>query len=82
LGRRALDWAYLAEGAARPSYEADLAAAEVGPKTRFVDVACGAGLAISMASARGATVGGLDASEALLAIAAAESRAATSISET
>ena len=68
-GERAVDWAYLAEGLARPVYEAVLAATAVGGGTRLLDMACGAGLAASVAAARGAEVGGIDASEALLRIA-------------
>ena len=43
----------------------------VGPGTRLLDIACGSGYAASVAAGRGATVAGLDASEALIAIAQA-----------
>jgi SAM-dependent methyltransferase len=36
---------------------------------RYLDVGCGAGMAVQMAAARGAQVSGIDAAEALLAIA-------------
>jgi SAM-dependent methyltransferase len=53
-GRRAAYWAYLLEK---------------HPGVRYVDIACGAGLAASMAARRGAAVSGIDASRRLLAIA-------------
>jgi SAM-dependent methyltransferase len=68
---RACDWAYLADGFARSGYEAVFAAADVGAGTRLLDVACGAGLAAWLAAERGASVAGIDASEALLRIAEA-----------
>ena len=70
-GARARDWAYLAEGFARPGYEAVFGAADVGAGTRLLDIACGAGLAAWLAAGRGASVAGIDASEALLRIAEA-----------
>ena len=68
-GARATDWAYLAESLGRRAYEAVLMAMSVGEETRLLDIACGAGLAASMAAARRADVAGLDASVALLRIA-------------
>ncbi|MGH9306573.1 MAG: class I SAM-dependent methyltransferase [Acidimicrobiales bacterium] len=44
---------------------------EVGAGTRYLDIACGSGLASSTARRRGAEVAGLDASEALIQIARA-----------
>jgi SAM-dependent methyltransferase len=46
-----------------------LDAAAVGPGTRLLDAGCGAGGASTLAAGRGAQVNGLDAAEALLAIA-------------
>src|SRR5438093_10274963 len=46
-----------------------LDAAAVGPGTRVLDAGCGAGGASVLAARRGAAVNGLDAAEALLAIA-------------
>jgi SAM-dependent methyltransferase len=46
-----------------------LDAAAVGPGTRLLDAGCGAGGASVLAAGRGAQVNGLDAAEALLAIA-------------
>jgi SAM-dependent methyltransferase len=48
-----------------------LTAAAVGPGTRLLDAGCGAGGASALAAGRGAQVNGLDAAEALLAIARA-----------
>ena len=53
-----------------PFYEAVLEAAGVGPGTRLLDVGCGGGFALLLAARRGATVSGLDATAALLDIAA------------
>ncbi len=68
-GHRAREWAELQEGTARPTYEAVLTRTSVGAGTRFLDVGCGSGMALSMAASRGAKVAGIDAAEALLAIA-------------
>lgn len=53
----------------RPFYEAVFDAAGVGPGTHILDLGCGAGEALAMATARGATGVGLDASEGMLAVA-------------
>ena len=68
-GARAQDWASLQEAAMVPMYEAALAAAQVGARTRFLDAGCGAGLALQTAEKLGANVSGLDASSELIAIA-------------
>ncbi len=47
----------------------------VGQGTRLLDIACGSGYAASVAAGRGASVAGLDASEALIAIARARTPA-------
>jgi ubiquinone/menaquinone biosynthesis C-methylase UbiE len=70
-GERATDWAYLMEPYARRANDALFDRAGVGPGTRLLDIACGSGYAASVAAARGASVAGLDASEALIAIARA-----------
>jgi SAM-dependent methyltransferase len=67
--RAAQDWAELQEPTALPLWQAMLAAAAVGPGTRVLDAGCGAGGASVLAARRGAHVNGLDAAEALLAIA-------------
>lgn len=75
-GDRATDWAYLVEPYARGANEALFDQANVGAGTRLLDIACGSGYAASVAAARGAEVAGLDASEALIAIARARTPAA------
>ncbi|MBX9845988.1 MAG: methyltransferase domain-containing protein [Xanthobacteraceae bacterium] len=66
---RAREWAELQEGSFRPLYEAAFAAAGVGRGSTVLDVGCGAGLALQIAQARGATGSGLDAAAGLAAIA-------------
>jgi SAM-dependent methyltransferase len=68
-GAAAQDWAERQERMALPLWEAMLDAAAVGPGTRVLDAGCGAGGASVRAARRGAHVNGLDAAEALLAIA-------------
>jgi ubiquinone/menaquinone biosynthesis C-methylase UbiE len=68
-GVRANDWADIQERTVRPVYEAAQERTRVTPSTRYLDVACGAGIAAQIAAARGAQVSGLDAAEALLEIA-------------
>lgn len=68
-GARARDWAEVQEGQCATAYRAVLDHAGVGPGTRHLDVGCGAGMAAAMAAARGARVAGIDAADALLAIA-------------
>jgi SAM-dependent methyltransferase len=70
-GDRAVDWAYLAEPYARRVNDALFDRARVGAGTRLLDIACGSGYAAGVAAGRGAEVCGLDASEALIAIARA-----------
>jgi SAM-dependent methyltransferase len=70
-GERAVDWAYLVEPYARGANDAVFDQARVAAGTRLLDIACGSGYAASVAAARGALVSGLDASEALIAIARA-----------
>jgi SAM-dependent methyltransferase len=68
-GGRARDFAELAEQVTLPLMGAALDAAHVTRDTRLLDAGCGAGLAAVLASLRGATVTGFDASPALLAVA-------------
>jgi len=70
-GKAAQDWAELQEPMAAPLWEAMLDAGAVGPGIRVLDAGCGAGGASVLAASRGARVNGLDAAEALLAIARA-----------
>jgi SAM-dependent methyltransferase len=74
-GDRAVDWAYLAEPYARRVNDALFDRARVGAGTRLLDIACGSGYAAGVAAGRGAEVCGLDASEALIAIARARTPA-------
>lgn len=68
-GGAAHDWAGLQELTAQPLWEAMLDAATVGAGARVLDAGCGAGGASARAAQRGAHVNGLDAAEALIAIA-------------
>ncbi len=70
-GARALEWAYLFEPYARPANDVVFDRLDVGAGERLCDVACGSGLAANVASRRGASVAGLDASAALVGIAKA-----------
>lgn len=70
-GSRAADWAYLFEPYSRPANEAVFDRCSVALGTKLLDVGCGSGYAARMAADRGSEVAGLDASAALLLIAAA-----------
>jgi len=62
-------WAELAESHNRPLFEAVLDAAGAGPGTRLLDVGCGSGLILVLATERSAIPAGLDISPGLLGIA-------------
>jgi SAM-dependent methyltransferase len=62
-------WADLAEAHNRPLFEAVVDAAEVSRGTRLLDVGCGSGLTLILASERGAVPSGIDISPGLLHIA-------------
>jgi uncharacterized peroxidase-related enzyme len=68
-GRRAADFATLSEPANCREYVALHQHLGVGPNDRLLDIACGAGLAVELAAARGAACAGIDASERLIAVA-------------
>jgi SAM-dependent methyltransferase len=68
-GRRAVDFATLSEPANCREYVALHSRLGVGPTDRVLDVACGAGLAVELAAARGAMCAGIDASPRLVAVA-------------
>ncbi|MEY2469446.1 MAG: hypothetical protein QOF21_2144, partial [Actinomycetota bacterium] len=68
-GHAAVDWACLYEHYATEVLAAMCAAIGVGPGVDLLDVACGSGMAIRFATGCGATVAGIDAADALLAIA-------------
>ena len=67
-GARANDWADIQEPLFAPLHEAALDVA-ISPDARLLDVGCGAGGFCDMASKAGARVYGIDAAEALIAIA-------------
>jgi SAM-dependent methyltransferase len=71
------DWAELHEQHMTPAYVAALDALGVGAGTRLLDVGCGAGRALRLATDRGADVSGLDAAPALLDYARRRVRGAT-----
>ncbi|MDX2814433.1 methyltransferase domain-containing protein [Streptomyces sp. PA03-5A] len=66
---RARDWAEIQERMLVPLYEAVHERLEVGPRTRLLGLGCGSGLALLMASARGAAVTGCDPDERRLELA-------------
>ncbi|MEU6344979.1 methyltransferase domain-containing protein [Streptomyces sp. NPDC046977] len=66
---RARDWAEIQERMLVPLYEAVHERLNVGTGTRLLGVGCGAGLALLMAAARGATVTGCDPDDHRLALA-------------
>ena len=68
-GRRAVDFATLSEPANCREYVALHHRLTIGSGDRVLDVACGAGLAVELAEARGAVCAGIDASPRLLAVA-------------
>jgi SAM-dependent methyltransferase len=68
-GARAREWADFQEGTVKPLYESVLERLDVDEQTRLLDVGCGTGLFALLAAEEGATVAGLDASEASIAIA-------------
>ncbi|MGI9624614.1 MAG: class I SAM-dependent methyltransferase [Acidimicrobiales bacterium] len=68
-GRKAVDFATIAEPANMREYSFMFNHLGVGPEHRLLDVACGAGLALELARQRGATTAGIDASPRLIAVA-------------
>jgi SAM-dependent methyltransferase len=67
-GAQARDWADLQEVQHRPAYEA-IMNRYAAAGTAVLDVGCGSGMAAGIAADKGARVCGIDAAEALLAIA-------------
>ena len=68
-GRRARDWACLFEHYATDTIQAIFDRIGVGPGVAMLDIACGSGLAVRYAGARGACAAGIDAAESLIDIA-------------
>jgi SAM-dependent methyltransferase len=68
-GRRAVDFATLSEPSNCREYVALHQQLGVGAGDRLLDIACGSGLAVELAEARGATCAGIDASPRLIEVA-------------
>jgi SAM-dependent methyltransferase len=68
-GARAREWTDLQEQAFKPLYEAAFDFVQVRSGTTLLDIGCGAGLALSIAKARGAEAAGIDAAPELVEIA-------------
>jgi SAM-dependent methyltransferase/alkylhydroperoxidase family enzyme len=68
-GRRAVEFATLAEPSNCREYVAMHDRLAIGRGDRLLDVACGSGLALELAAVRGATCAGIDASPRLVAVA-------------
>jgi len=68
-GDQAKVWASVMEPRWWPEFDALLRATEVGDGSDYLDIACGSGLMLNMASRRGALAHGLDASDRLLSLA-------------
>ncbi len=69
-GAKAWDWALLQEHLNANSFDVVQQLTGVGPGVRLLDLACGSGLALQRAEARSALCHGIDASRALLDVAA------------
>lgn len=67
-GSRATDWAAV-EQRQLPTYQEALRRIEVGAGDRVLDIGCGSGVFLHLGAERGASVAGIDASEALVEIA-------------
>jgi SAM-dependent methyltransferase len=70
-GHAAADWACLYEHYAVDVLLAMFPRLGVGPDTAVLDIACGSGLVVRLAHGAGATVAGIDAADALIAVARA-----------
>ena len=68
-GDQARVWATVMEPRWWPEFDAVLRATNVGQDMDYLDIACGSGLMVNMASRRGARAHGLDASDRLLELA-------------
>jgi SAM-dependent methyltransferase len=62
-------WALFSEPHNRPLFEAVLRAARVTEGSALLDIACGTGMLLQLAAAEGATLTGIDVSEAMLRVA-------------
>ncbi len=68
-GARARDWADFQEQTIVALFQAVLAKARVGSKTKLLDVGCGSGMFCAMAAKADAVISGIDAAASLIAIA-------------
>ena len=68
-GHAAADWACLFEPYALAVIDAIFGRVGVAPGAALLDLACGSGLAVRLAAGSGAEVAGIDASDALVAVA-------------
>jgi SAM-dependent methyltransferase len=68
-GARARDWADVQESVAIPLYEEVIRRTGIGAGGSVLDIGCGSGIFCAMAARLGAQVSGIDAAEALVAIA-------------
>ncbi len=69
-GHAARDWAYRFEPYARDAIDRVFNQIRIGDDRHLLDLACGSGYALGLAERRGARVAGLDASAALIEVAA------------
>ncbi|NLU69757.1 methyltransferase domain-containing protein [Streptomyces sp. HNM0574] len=69
LAQHTRDWAEIQERMLVPLFEAAYERMDVGEGTRLLGLGCGSGLALLLAASRGASVVGVDADEARLALA-------------
>src|SRR5439155_26344486 len=67
-GARAADWG-VSEDQQTPTYEEALGRVDLQPGQMVLDIGCGVGAFLRLVTDRGARAFGLDASEALLAVA-------------
>ena len=67
-GARPEHW-LLSEAQQRPTYEAALERVDLKPGWRVLDIGCGAGTFLALVTDRGAQASGIDASDALIALA-------------
>lgn len=75
-GQRPLDWAEIQEDTVLPVFR-EVADHFAGPGVEVLDIGCGSGRFVEMATAAGCRAVGIDATEALLEIAAGRTPAAT-----
>ncbi len=65
-GRRPSDWASIQEPTNLPAFDYALQRLNLSPADNLLDIGCGSGLFCSLAAASGATITGLDGTEAMI----------------